>query len=189
MRPASIGADGSWNTEFPYTVVPTYVVITVELSVSGRRRTSSRSVESTSTGRGARRRDPRYRPTLLAYAAGFLFAILLAAISPFSVGLITFRVSRRRREMYCGHPRLAVCVWLCVCLSTVVRPHYSTDPDVTWGSGCPLVVHYWADSQSGHGLRWYGNITRTRNVSEYTLVLVLCLVVIGVHLTGHSLLY
>ena len=24
--------------------------------------------------------------------------------------LITFRVSRRRREMYCGHPRLCVCV-------------------------------------------------------------------------------
>jgi len=23
---------------------------------------------------------------------------------------ITFRASRRRREMYCGHPRLCVCV-------------------------------------------------------------------------------
>jgi len=53
-----------------------------------------------------------------------------------------------------------------------------TDPDVTWGSGmgCPLVVHYWADLQSVHGLRYYGNITRTRNVSEYMLVLDLCLV-------------
>jgi len=52
------------------------------------------------------------------------------------------------------------------------------DPDVTWGSGsgCPLVVHYWADLQSGHGLRCYGNITRTRNVSEYMLVVALCLV-------------
>ena len=29
------------------------------------------------------------------------------------------------------------------------------------GRGCPLVVHYWADLQSGHGLRCYGNITRT----------------------------
>jgi len=27
--------------------------------------------------------------------------------------------------------------------------------------GCPLVVHYWADLQSGHGLRCYGNITPT----------------------------
>jgi len=35
--------------------------------------------------------------------------------------------------MYCGHARL------CVCLSTAVRPHYCTDPDVTWGRGrgCP----------------------------------------------------
>ena len=38
-----------------------------------------------------------------------------------------------------------VCV--SVCLSVAVRPHYCTDPDVTWGhgGGCPLVVHYWAD--------------------------------------------
>ena len=42
--------------------------------------------------------------------------------------------------------------------------------------GCSLVVHYWADLQSVHGLRCYGNITRTRNVSEYMLVLALCLV-------------
>jgi len=46
--------------------------------------------------------------------------------------LVTFRVSRRRREMYCGQPRL------CVCLSVCPRP-YCTDPDVTFGSGrgCP----------------------------------------------------
>jgi len=41
--------------------------------------------------------------------------------SPF----ITFRVSRRRREMYTGHARL------CVCLSAAACPHYRTDPDVT----------------------------------------------------------
>ena len=54
--------------------------------------------------------------------------------------------------------RASVC--LCVCVS--VRGH-TPDPDVTWGHGrgCPLVVHYWADLQSGHGLRCYGNITRT----------------------------
>jgi len=58
--------------------------------------------------------------------------------------------------------------------------HYCTDPYVTSGSGrgCSLVVQYWADLQSVHGLRCYGNITRTRNVSEYTLVLALCLVII-----------
>ena len=144
---------------------------------------------------------------------------------------ITFRVSRRPREMYCGHARLCVCV--SVCLSAAARPHYCTDPDVTWGSGrgCPLVVHYWADLQSVHGMRCYGNFwkcvaepsgnppgpphaartthahapaiksmrlllcdvmcneavpfrpycagvaTRTRNVSEYMLVLTLCLVI------------
>jgi len=63
--------------------------------------------------------------------------------------------------MYCGNARLCVC--LCVCVSAAVCPHYCIDPDVTWGRGrgCPLVVHYWADLQSVHGLRCYGNITRT----------------------------
>jgi len=67
--------------------------------------------------------------------------------------VITFCVSRRRRKMYCGHARL--------CLSTAVCQHYGTDPDVTWGSGggYPIGVHYWADLQSVHGLRCYGNIT------------------------------
>ena len=32
----------------------------------------------------------------------------------------------------------------------------------------PLVVRYWANLQSVHGLCWYGKITR--NVSEYMLV-------------------
>jgi len=73
-----------------------------------------------------------------------------------------------------------VCV--SVCLSAAACPHYCTDPGVTWGSGrgCPLVVHYWADLQSVHGLHCCGNKTRTRNVSEYMLVLALCLVVIVV---------
>ena len=66
-------------------------------------------------------------------------------------------------------------VYVSVCLSAAACPHYCTDPDVTWGSGrgCPLVVHYWADLQSVHGLRCCGNITRTRNVSEHMLVLAL----------------
>jgi len=38
--------------------------------------------------------------------------------STINIGMvITFRVRRRRREMYCGHPRL------CVCLSVCPRPH------------------------------------------------------------------
>jgi len=44
------------------------------------------------------------------------------------------------------------------------------------GRGWPLVVHYWADLQSGHRLRCYGNITQARNVSEYMPVLAVCLV-------------
>jgi len=65
---------------------------------------------------------------------------------------ITFRVSRRPREMYCGHARL------CVCVSVRGRmPTLLLDPDVTWGSGrgCPLVVHNWANLQSVHRLRCY----------------------------------
>jgi len=71
-----------------------------------------------------------------------------------------------------------VCV--SVCLSVRGRtPTLLHGPGCNMGSGrgCPLVVHYSADLQSGHGLRCYGNITRTRNVSEYMLVLALCLVV------------
>jgi len=45
--------------------------------------------------------------------------------------VIIFRVSRRRREMYCGYARLCVC--LSVCLSATARIHYCTEPDVTWG--------------------------------------------------------
>jgi len=62
--------------------------------------------------------------------------------------------------------RASVC--LCVCLSAAVRPHCCTYPDVTWGRGrgCPLVVHCWRS----------GNNKRTQNVSEYMLVLALCLV-------------
>jgi len=72
--------------------------------------------------------------------------------------VITFCVSRRRRKMYCGHARLSVCV--------SVRGHMPTllhgpGCNLGRGSGCPLVVHYWTDLQTVHGLRCYGNITRT----------------------------
>jgi len=80
--------------------------------------------------------------------------------------LVIFRVSRRPREMYCGHARLCVC--LCVCLSAAACPHYCTDPDVAWGSGrrCPLVVHYWVDLQSVHGLCCYGNTMEMRGRAQ-----------------------
>jgi len=70
--------------------------------------------------------------------------------------------------------RASVCLY--VCLSAAGCLHCCTDPDVTSasGRGCSLVVHCWADLQSVHGLRCYGNITRTRNVSEYMLF-ALCL--------------
>jgi len=42
--------------------------------------------------------------------------------------LVTFRVSRRRREMYCGHARLCVCV--------TVR---GRTPTLLHGPGCNLV--------------------------------------------------
>jgi len=96
---------------------------------------------------------------------------------PLPTLIITFRVSRRRREMHCGHARLRVCLSAAACL------HYCTDPDVTWGSGrgCPLVVHYWADLQSVHRLRCCSKLTRKRNVREYMFVLTLCLAVNGGH--------
>jgi len=69
----------------------------------------------------------------------------------------TFRVRHSRGEVYIGHGRLRVCVY--VCLSLAAFPHYCTDPGVTWGNGrgYPLVVHYWADLQSVHGFRCYDN--------------------------------
>ena len=41
--------------------------------------------------------------------------------------LLHFALSRRRREMYCGHTRLSVCVCsvcLCVCLSAAACLYY-----------------------------------------------------------------
>jgi len=70
--------------------------------------------------------------------------------------------------MYRGHARL--CVYVSVCLSAAACLHYCTDPDVTWGSGrgCPVVVYCWADLQSVHELRYYGN---TRNAWQSPAVI------------------
>jgi len=43
---------------------------------------------------------------------------------PSTTYVVTCPVSRRRRDMYCGHPRL------CDCLSAAAFLHYWTDPDV-----------------------------------------------------------
>jgi len=66
--------------------------------------------------------------------------------------------------MYSGHGRL------CVCLSLDTFPHYCADPDVAWenGSGCPLVVHYWAYFQSVHGFRCYDNTRLYKLIALYT---------------------
>jgi len=57
-----------------------------------------------------------------------------------------------------------------VCLSVPVRGRMPTlhGPGFNLGGmvGVPLVVHYWADLQSVNGLRCYGNVARTRNVSH-----------------------
>jgi len=87
--------------------------------------------------------------------------------------MITFRVSVRRREMYCI---VVTRVCVSVCLSLAAFPDYYTDPDVTRGNGrgFAIAVHYWADLQSVRGFRCYDNITRTRNVSECSYSLYAC---------------
>jgi len=70
---------------------------------------------------------------------------------------------------------VCVCVCVYVCLSVHSRmPTLLHEPGCNlevYGRGCPIDVHFLTDLQSVHGLRCYGNITRTRNVSEYMLVL------------------
>jgi len=57
---------------------------------------------------------------------------------------------------------VSVCVSVSVRLSAAACLHYCMDPDVTWmsGRGCPLVVHYWVDLQSVHGLREHNANTK-----------------------------
>jgi len=59
--------------------------------------------------------------------------------------------------------RVCVSVGVSVWLSAAACLQYWMEPGITWGTGrvCPLVVQHWADLQSVHGLRCYGNITRT----------------------------
>jgi len=99
---------------------------------------------------------------------------------------VTFRVKRRRRQIYSGHVRLCVCLY--VCLFLAVFPHYCTDPGVSRGNGrgCPLVVHYWANLQSVHGYRCYDNIAPNAKCQR-VLVLDLCLLLFAFELVEYVL--
>ena len=74
------------------------------------------------------------------------------------------RESKTTRNVLWSRASVCLCVCLSVCLSAAACLQYCTDPDVTRGSGrgCPLVVHCWADLQSVHGMRCYGNIMEMR---------------------------
>jgi len=78
------------------------------------------------------------------------------------------RESKTTRNVLWSRASVCVYVCLCVCLSAAACLQYCTDPDVTWGSGrgCALVVHYWADLQSVHGMRCYGNIMEVRGRAQ-----------------------
>ena len=107
----------------------------------GRRR---RTADVTLADATQRHRHSRHIHLMTAHAAAAAAAALLegarithcrtdmstisqsaATLCGWQLWFITFRVSRRRREMYSGHARL--------CLSLVACPHYYADPDVTRG--------------------------------------------------------
>ena len=74
--------------------------------------------------------------------------------------------------MYTGHARLCVRVSASRRIPTLLhRPGCNLGN----GRGYPLVVHYWADLQSVHGLRCYDNIAPNAKCPR-VLVLALCLV-------------
>jgi len=54
------------------------------------------------------------------------YSLNLDYVFLFTSPLITFCVSHRRCEVYSGHARLSVYLWL------AAFPHYYADPDVTW---------------------------------------------------------
>jgi len=72
---------------------------------------------------------------------------------------------------------LVIVMCASVCRFRAIFPNYCMDPDVTWENGrvCSLVVQYWADLQSVHAFRCYGNIAPNAKCQR-VLVLALCLV-------------
>ena len=59
--------------------------------------------------------------------------------------------------------RASVCLYVCLSVRgrTPTLMHGPAGCNLGHGRGCPLVVHYWADLQSGTAVRCYDNITRT----------------------------
>ena len=57
----------------------------------------------------------RYQKNIAVLKVTVLYTVGLLNTAVYRpVVLITFRVSRRRREMYCGHARLCACLYVCV---------------------------------------------------------------------------
>jgi len=83
---------------------------------------------------------------------------------------ITFRVRHSRSEMYSGHGRL--CVYVFVCLLVCPSPHSHT---LLYGPGCDLgngrgalELCNWADLQSVHWFRCYDDIHVLKLIALYT---------------------
>jgi len=100
-----------------------------------RRPTTTRVVEGAVDGMSleSRTSEDSMRPVRMADVSDSAENDLLPDVtqSVSSSPIITFRVSRRRRETYCGHARLCVC--LSVCLSVRGRM-----PTLLHGPGCNL---------------------------------------------------
>jgi len=81
---------------------------------------------------------------------GLFYALFhRAAIIMHKVRYISRESLTTRNVLY---SRASVCLSVCPRRAAACL-HYCADPDVTWG--CPLVVHYWTELQSMHGLRCY----------------------------------
>jgi len=94
-----------------------YMISGIGIVFSQRRKIGGDGAIATSSGKLARDLYQQYSA-----------ATRLSNVGSLNSDFITFRVSRRRREMYCGHARL------CVCLSAV-RGHMLT---LLHGPGCNL---------------------------------------------------
>jgi len=88
------------------------------------------------------------------------------------VCLVTFRVSRSKTTRNVLRSRATVCLCVCVSVFLYVRGRM---PTVLHAAGCnvgqwwgfpPILVHYWADLQSMHGMRCYGNIMEMRGRAQ-----------------------
>ena len=91
-----------------------------------------------------------------------LLSPVFTSMSGITRSIFTFCVTRRRCKIYCGRVHLFVCLWVCLSVRGLT-PTLLHGPgcNLGHGRGCPIVVHYWVDLQSVHGLRCYGKITLT----------------------------